>query len=172
MKVTRRRTRGSKKKNKDSDDKLNPQSFAPGAQRSIVIYALLGITVFIGMGLNESSWTNDNLLISVFVTYEFLVTFMAIAIIPICMRLCSPAVAATQFTVFMAFANFGRPIGAWISGITAGAGNPALLYFVVAGSWTLLLVIAIFARFPTKNQQEHATAAELPQGEGLEPRVN
>jgi len=143
-----------------------------GAQRSIIIYALLGITVFIGMGLNESSWTNDTLLISVFVTYEFLATFMAIAIIPICMRLCSPAVAATQFTVFMAFANFGRPIGAWISGSTAGVGNPTLLYFAVAGAWTLILVIAVVARFPKENRMDILVADELPQGEGIPARVN
>ena len=80
--------------------------------------------------------------------------------------------AATQFTVFMAFANFGRPIGAWISGSTAGAGNPTLLYFVVAGSWTLLLVIAIFARFPKENRTEILVAEELPQGEGIPARVN
>jgi PAT family beta-lactamase induction signal transducer AmpG len=143
-----------------------------GAQRSVVMYALIGITVFIGMGLNQDSWTNDSFLISVFVTYEFLVTFMAIAVIPICMRLCSPAVAATQFTVFMAFANFGRPIGAWISGITAGAGSPALLYFVVAGTWILLLAIAIVARFPKENRTEILVAEELPQGDGIPARVN
>ena len=64
--------------------------------------------------------------------------------IPIAMQACSPSVAATQFTIYMAIGNFGRPIGAWIAAATTAI-DPALLFYTIAallitaGLGTLLL---------------------------------
>jgi PAT family beta-lactamase induction signal transducer AmpG len=86
--------------------------------------------------------------------------------------MCSPAVAATQFTIYMAISNFGRPLGASVAAVTDGQGVPELLYWCSAIAWSIAVLILLIVRFPTENQQEHTTAAELPQGEGLAPRVN
>jgi PAT family beta-lactamase induction signal transducer AmpG len=67
--------------------------------------------------------------------------FLAIAMIPLAMQICTPAVAATQFTIYMAIANFGRPIGAGIGG-ALGEDSPQTMYFVVAG---LMLVSGLAA---------------------------
>ena len=83
------------------------------------------------------------------------------------MRMCSPAVAATQFTIYMAVANFGRPLGASLAAVTAGAGNPALMYWLFAASWVIPVVILLLVRFPGENRAYHDTAEVLPQGEGL-----
>jgi PAT family beta-lactamase induction signal transducer AmpG len=85
------------------------------------------------------------------------------------MRLCSPAVAATQFTIYMAMANFGRPLGATLAAATAGAGNPVSLYWGLAAAYAVIFAIMLFVRFPGDNRAFHDTAKVLPQGEGLAP---
>ena len=58
------------------------------------------------------------------------------------MQICTPAVAATQFTIYMAIANFGRPVGAGIAG-ALGEGSPQTMYFVVAA----MMLVSGFAAF-------------------------
>lgn len=142
---------------------------ALGAQRSLIIIMSLAIPVFIGMGLARDYWTNDALLLTYFFGYEVIATFVNIAMVTIAMRMCSPAVAATQFTVYMAIANFGRPLGASLAAATAGVGSPMLLYWSLAGSWAIVVVLLLVIRFPGDNRAFHDTAEVLPQGEGLAP---
>lgn len=143
-----------------------------GAQRTITVYVMIGITAFLAMGFNQQLWTKTYVLVGMFYLIEFLATFGAAALIPICMRMCNPAVAATQFTVYMAFSNFGRPLGASLSGMTAGAGNPTFLYFGMAAGWSVILAILLLVRFPKGDEVLHEVAEELPQGEGIPARVN
>jgi len=143
-----------------------------GAQRAMIMGATVGTILLVAMGLNQDRWA-DPWFAAVFVAaMDICALFYFIAAIPMCMRMCTPAVAATQFTIYMAVSNFGRPLGASIAAFTAGQGIPQWLYWVSAIAWGATVVILLLVRFPTQNQQEHATAAELPQGEGLEPRVN
>lgn len=143
-----------------------------GAQRTLRIYVTIGLVAFLAMGLNQPLWTETYMLVAMFYLIEFLATFGAAALIPICMRMCNPAVAATQFTVYMAFSNFGRPLGASLSGFTAGAGNPTFLYFGMAAGWSVILVILLVVRFPKGNEVLHKVAEDLPQGEGIPARVD
>jgi PAT family beta-lactamase induction signal transducer AmpG len=100
---------------------------------------------------------------------EIIAVFMSIAIVPICMRLCAPSVAATQFTIYMAVSNFGRPLGATLAASTAGQGLPDLMYAILACIWLAIAVLVIFARFPEQSLAFETTADVLPQGEGLAP---
>ncbi len=143
-----------------------------GAQRALTIYLMLGITLLMVMGLSQHLWSNSTFLTTVIFISDFIATFATIAAIPIAMRMCSPAVAATQFTIYMAVANFGRPLGAWISGMTAGEGNPTWLYFTCAAGWAVSLAILLVVRFPSGNRNEAITAEELPHGDGIPARVN
>lgn len=143
-----------------------------GPQRSFMILVSIGIAAFVAMGLNQALWTDTSVLVSLFYLMEFLATFGAAALIPICMRMCNPAVAATQFTIYMACANFGRPLGASLSGMTAGLGNPTYLYFGMAAGWAVILAILFMVRFPKGSEGLHEVAEELPQGEGIAPRVD
>ena len=143
-----------------------------GAQWAMIMYATIGIVLLLLMGLSPHLWANDTFLATIFFASDLIATFIAIAMIPICMRMCHPAVAATQFTIYMATANLGRPIGAWVSGMTVGLGNPTWLYFACAASWVIMLGILLAVRFPSENQTEHITAQDLPQGEGIAARVN
>lgn len=86
------------------------------------------------------------------------------------MRVCDPAVAATQFTIYMAVSNFGRPIGAALAANTASAGDPQLFYFSLAAIWGMGLLLACWARYPGEvTPAPHEVAVKLPQGDGPAP---
>lgn len=140
-----------------------------GAQRSAVILMIAGVAMYVAMAVSQDYWTSRNLLTAYFIGHEILATFVAIALIPMAMRMCSPAVAATQFTIYMATANFGRPLGASLAAATAAVGNPALMYWSFAAAWTGLVAVLLLVRFPGENRAFHETAEVLPQGEGLAP---
>ncbi len=142
---------------------------AIGAQRSAVILMTTGVVLFVTMGLAQDYWGNSAVLMAYFIGDEIVRTFVAIALIPIAMRMCSPAVAATQFTIYMATANFGRPLGASLAAMTAGAGNPALMYWLLGAGWAIAVTILLVVRFPGENRAFHKAAEVLPQGEGLAP---
>jgi MFS transporter, PAT family, beta-lactamase induction signal transducer AmpG len=143
---------------------------AVGAQRSLVILLAIGAATIGAMGLAQDYWTDDTVVTLFFFWSDFISTFVAIAMLPICMRMCSPAVAATQFTIYMAVANFGRPMGATLAAATAGAGQPAMMYGAIAAIWLVTTIIVALARFPAENRAFHQAAETLPQGEGLAPQ--
>ncbi len=121
------------------------------------------------MALVSHYWHERSLLISYFLSADVVTLLITVALIPICMRMCSPAVAATQFTIYMAMANFGRPLGATLAAATAGAGNPVMLYWGIAAGYAVIFAILMFVRFPTDDRAFHETAEVLPQGEGIAP---
>jgi PAT family beta-lactamase induction signal transducer AmpG len=121
-----------------------------GAQRAALIMCLLVSAFAIGFGLASGYWSNASLLIAYFWQIEFLAVMLTVAFIPIAMRLCDPRVAATQFTLYMAASNVGRPIGNSVAAATDEVGAPHLMYFVLAGVFIALSLILWFVRFPTK----------------------
>jgi MFS transporter, PAT family, beta-lactamase induction signal transducer AmpG len=142
---------------------------AIGAQRSLVIIMAIQIAMAVAMALSSRHWSNDLVLMAYFFGGEFIATFVSIALIPIAMRMCSPVVAATQFTVYMALSNLGRPIGASLAAATAGAGDPVRMYWAIAAVFAALVVALLVIRFPAEDRARHALAETLPQGEGLAP---
>jgi MFS transporter, PAT family, beta-lactamase induction signal transducer AmpG len=142
---------------------------ALGAQRSARMLVPMGIALFAAMALGSQFWSNNIVLIGYFLATDIVAILVTIALIPICMRMCSPAVAAAQFTIYMAMANFGRPLGAALAAATAGADNAILMYWGLVASWALVLAILVFVRFPNNDRAFHETAEVLPQGEGLAP---
>ena len=145
---------------------------AIGAQRSLNILLALTVATFAAMALAQDHWGEKYVLVSYIFVTEVLGMFATIALIPICMRMCSPAVAATQFTIYMALSNLGRPLGAWIASATAGTGHAAAMYWLMAASWGLSLAIMLVIRFPGENRAFHDTAEALPQGEGMAPAID
>lgn len=143
-----------------------------GTRAGLVLAACLGAAALFAMGLARPVWGETWLLVTLQFCADMLSLLYNIAVIPICMRLCSPSVAATQFTIYMAIANFGRPIGAWLATVTAGAGHPEWLYWSAALGWALVVVLALTVRFPTKGPAEAELAHDLPEGVGIAPRVD
>jgi len=142
---------------------------ALGAQRSAQILVPLAVLLFAAMALAVDHWPQDDVLIGYFLVSDVVTIMVTVALIPICMRMCSPAVAAAQFTIYMAMANFGRPLGASLAAATAGAGDPVMLYWGIAAGYAAIFVILLIVRFPTNDRAFHDTAEMLPQGEGIAP---
>lgn len=137
---------------------------AVGAQRSALIAVCCSALLLAGFGALQHLWSEDWMLIGFASAMDMVALFYAIAMIPICMRMCTPAVAATQFTIYMAIANFGRPLGAWLAAQTAGKGLPEWLYWTCAGAMLIVALILLKARFPTENR--------VSDGAGLQPIEN
>ena len=142
---------------------------AVGAQRSAIVVLLIQVAMALAMALAQLYWTNDSVLMAYFFGGEFISTFTCITLVPIAMRLCSPAVAATQFTIYMAMANFGRPLGASLAAATAGVGSPVLMYGLIAAIYSAAVIWLLIVRFPGDDRAFQDTADVLPSGEGLAP---
>jgi PAT family beta-lactamase induction signal transducer AmpG len=124
-----------------------------GAQRIGLIVCLLTALFALGFGLSRAHWDNAALLTAYFWLTQFFETMIMVAVIPIAMRLCDPRVAATQFTLYMAADNFGRPLGNSVAAAADGMGSPQLMYFILAGVFAVLSLILWFVRFPTNAPQ-------------------
>jgi PAT family beta-lactamase induction signal transducer AmpG len=121
-----------------------------GAQRMVAGVMLSGAACFIAMALAEPYWGDQRLLIGFAITMKVIDVLAMAALITLAMQMCSPAVAATQFTIYMAISNFGSPVGAALAAWTTGIGHPALLYGSLAAIWTAASVIALGVKFSAK----------------------
>lgn len=119
-----------------------------GSQRALWIGAILLAGMYGLMALAEPSWTDRNVLIAFYFGFDMLTLFLQVAAIAVTMRFCSPAVAATQFPIYMAIANMGRPVGASIVG-TMGEGAAALLFAISAVLFGVIAAIVLIVRFPS-----------------------
>ena len=141
-----------------------------GNQRALIGLLAILVGVLVWFVSDPDSWSEPWRFRALIWTVEFTGLFIAIAMIPMAMRLCLPAVAATQFTIYMAVGNFGRPIGAAIAAATAGAGNPVTMYWVIAGIYAAIMVSLLFIKVkgiaPEAGEeaveQTHPVTAETP----------
>lgn len=120
-----------------------------GAQRAALIICILVGLFALSFGLVRDYWDNGSLLTAYFWQIEFLVVMGAVAFIPIAMRLCDPRVAATQFTLYMAASNVGRPLGNAVAAAFDELGSPQLMYFTLASVFAVLSLTLWLVRFPT-----------------------
>lgn len=121
-----------------------------GAQRAALGICILICLFALGFGLARESWGDGALLTAYFWQHEVLSVLAAVAFVPIAMRLCDPRVAATQFTLYMAASNVGRPLGNALAAKSDEAASPETMYLVLAGVFGVLALIMWFARFPTE----------------------
>lgn len=121
-----------------------------GAQRAALILCITLALFAVSFGLARSYWADAVLLTAYFWQIEFLAVMLTVAFVPIAMRLCDPRVAATQFTLYMAASNVGRPLGNSLAATTDTIGSPQLMYFALAGVFTAFSLILWYVRFPEK----------------------
>lgn len=102
-----------------------------GALRMMTAIFAIATLQYLMMGLLSSQWSEPWLLLEILWITDTLAIFLAVAIIPLAMQMCSPAVAASQFTLYMALANIGRPIGAQLTSLIGGE-DPQAIFLAVA----------------------------------------
>jgi MFS transporter, PAT family, beta-lactamase induction signal transducer AmpG len=111
-----------------------------GARRAYIAGAVLtGVCALVMLAL-QSHWSNPAVFIGVIFVTEIIRALRLVAGGALSMRLCTPAIAATQFAVFMAILNLGGVLGGlmlgWLDslgGIPAMLAAAALCSFVGAG---------------------------------------
>ena len=87
--------------------------------------------------------------------YYLVAIFLNIATFATGMHLCWKTVAATQFTLYMALANMGRSVGAWLVGILKESMSWDYVFIITA---ILPLITVIIIQF--LNFEKHEKAIE------------
>lgn len=108
-----------------------------GGRRALTVLLPAMAALMLTIGLSQPLWSDGRFMVAAIWSQELVGITFAVAMIPLAMRLCSPAVAATQFTIYMALANFGRPIGAWLAGVTTGGPAPEAFFYIVAAIFSV-----------------------------------
>ena len=113
-----------------------------GARRMFILSALLAAATALAMLGLWDQWTNPVFLIGAIFIFTALAFLRGVAGGSLAMRLCTPAIAATQFAVFMAILNLGRTIASaslgWLDSL---GGFPAMFTAMAICS----LIAATFA---------------------------
>lgn len=143
-----------------------------GAQKALIWSLVLGIAVMMAMGFARPLWTESSVLMGFQIAMDIMLVFYFVAQIALAMRLCSPAVAAAQFAMYMAITNFGRPAGAVLAAATAGAGYPELFYWSLAATWGVALIVVLLVKFPIETEAENALAENLSPGHGSTAKID
>ncbi|MEQ5787769.1 MFS transporter [Erythrobacter sp. NFXS35] len=128
-------------------------------QRALIAGAILYIILFAGITIARPLWGNSALLIVYILSYDLVTLFFTVALIALAMRICTPAVAAAQFSVYMAAGNMGRPIGAALMG-SIGEENAIKGFMILAALFLLALIIALVRRFPNNRSEQNLGSEE------------
>ena len=113
-----------------------------GEKRMLTIYFSAFSLLLLSIGLSQNYWANDTLIFVFYSIFAFLATFITISILAGAMKLSWKVVAATQFTLYMAFANVGGALGAAIIGTLKENLSWANIFLLMTIP-TLLIIIII-----------------------------
>lgn len=113
-----------------------------GARRLFIASALMASACAAAMVALQDHWANPAIFIGAIFVFTALAFLRGVTTGSLAMRLCTPAVAATQFAVFMAILNLGRTIASaslgWLDNL---GGIPAMFTAMAVCS----LIAAVFA---------------------------
>lgn len=109
------------------------------------MFILIGVSTMIG-GLNFDSWQGDQAFMIIFIVQYVAGLLLSILLIVWAMRVCNPAVAASQFALFMAAPNLGRAIMSGQSGWLVESGGYAATYYAVAAITMVAFAICLLAK--------------------------
>jgi MFS transporter, PAT family, beta-lactamase induction signal transducer AmpG len=110
---------------------FGPMAGRWGARRVFIIMALLVAASAAAMLALEPQWASPVLFIGAIYVFTTLAVIRAVTAGSFTMRLCNPAVAATQFAVFMAILNLGRTLGSASLGWLDGLGGAQALFMAI-----------------------------------------
>lgn len=114
-----------------------------GMRKMYTLSALVLIALCTGLGVSEELRASRPYCITYLMVALFLVSAQTVAGFSLFMRLCSIAVAGTQFTLYMAVSNFARVGGAGIVGSLNDSGYGTI--FLSMGAAMLVSVVVLFA---------------------------
>ena len=121
--------------------------------KAIVTVAVLGIAAFcVAMGVSEEIRASENFPLIFMLGTTFLISMKAVASFSLFMRLCTPAVAGTQYTLYMAISNLARVSGAGMVASLEAEGY-RVIFLVMAGAIVLPLVFLYMIKDEGREQK-------------------
>lgn len=119
-----------------------------GAQRAIGVCAVMYLAFVAWILFSMPQWGDPQLMTAFIIGWLTLYALFGVAVMVISMRFCSPKVAATQFSIYMAVHNLGITFAGFLIGTIAYLSSPeamlqSMLVFLVA-----TLALALFAKYP------------------------
>jgi PAT family beta-lactamase induction signal transducer AmpG len=121
---------------------FGPAAARFGARRMFILGALAVTASASAMLFLRPSWAEPTLFIGAIYVFTALTVLRGVTAGAFCMRLCNPAIAATQFAVFMAILNVGRTLGSASLGWLDAVGGISAMFSAIG---ILGLVAAAFA---------------------------
>jgi PAT family beta-lactamase induction signal transducer AmpG len=120
----------------------------------IITFGMLGISGFcVAMGASEELRAHESFPLVFLLGTTFLISLMTVASFALFMRLCTPAVAGTQYTLYMALANLARVSGAAIVASIEGRGYRTI-FLVMA----VAIVVPLLFLYPIRQGQPEVKA--------------
>jgi len=117
-----------------------------GLRRMIIAHFLALAVVAVAAGASFPGWQDDVLFMALSSGMYILSVLLTILLIVWAMRISNPAIAASQFALFMAVPNLSRSVMSGNSGWLVEGGGYAMTYFAAAGITLLGLVFCLLAR--------------------------
>jgi MFS transporter, PAT family, beta-lactamase induction signal transducer AmpG len=94
---------------------------------------------WLGYAISADAWQNSTFIFCLFVAVSFLSGFFQVAMFALFMGVCAPAVAATQFSAYMALLNISSGIGSKLSGyVDTGASIPIVFAILFLGQIAMI----------------------------------
>jgi PAT family beta-lactamase induction signal transducer AmpG len=143
-----------------------------GARRSTIAMFVALMMLSATMWFGVANWGDPTYFTAFVYAWYGLDVLITVAALPISMRLCDPRVAATQFTLYMATANFGISIGAWVFGFSRGFGGLPMMFVVVFALHLVGLMLVLLVKFPRGTAVKDQVTLQLAEAAGPEPVVN
>jgi len=117
-----------------------------GLRWALFFYLLALAVTMTYAGLMVETWQTPNVFIAVTSLQQLLLTSIMVTTVVWGMRICSPAIAASLFALFMAVPNLSRSLTASGSGWVVESGGYAGAYFSVAAFAVLSIFLNAVAR--------------------------
>jgi len=117
-----------------------------GLGRAVIAQMALLAIMAAAASLTFPNWQGDTAFMIFEVAHYALALSSMITLITWAMRICTPAIAATQFALFMASANLARSVFAGQSGFLVEAGGYSATYLVTSASAVAALIMCLLAR--------------------------
>jgi MFS transporter, PAT family, beta-lactamase induction signal transducer AmpG len=118
------------------------------------LYGLLAVVV----GLTQSAWATPAVLFGILVLQAFVYQGVFVSFIATSMKLCWVRVSATQFAIYMAWANLGRSVGTGSVGTLESRLAYNEMYFLVAAIFLLAMALLWKANLSAHRERIEALA--------------
>jgi MFS transporter, PAT family, beta-lactamase induction signal transducer AmpG len=144
-----------------------------GAKKSTMAMFAALMVVSAAMWFSVAHWSNPIYFTAFVYAWCALDVLITVVSLPICMRLCDPRVAATQFTLYMAISNFGISVAAWVLGFSGRLGGLPMMFVAIFALHLVGLLLVVLVQFPRRTPlEDEVTAQQLAEGMGPEPAIN